>query len=163
MAVRGVTGSGGALLQELANSHPRNYLVLLGLANTSEILGDSEGALEAYETLLDLREKGNASSRPLPISRTSYQAGLLRAKLGRSEEALSDFEVAGNGGSATDPYALLAGLAAAEIYAEQNQVKEAIEKYERVRAASPTSKAGKRARKALRRLRARRGRQASRR
>ena len=153
----------GALLQELAKSHPRNYLVLLGLANTSEILGDSEGALEAYETLLDLREKGNSSSRPLPISRTSYQAGLLRAKLGRSEEALSDFEVASNGGSATDPYALLAGLAAAEIYAGQNQVKEAIEKYERVRAASPTSKAGKRARKALRKLRARRGRQASRR
>ena len=141
-----------ALLQELAKSHPRNYLVLLGLANTREILGDSEGALEAYETLLDLRKRENSSSRPLPISRTFYQAGLLKAKMGRSEEALSDFEVASNGGSATDFYALLAELAAAGIYEQQNRVKEAIEKYEKVRAASPRSKEGQLARKALRRL-----------
>ena len=141
-----------ALLQELAKSHPRNYLVLLGLANTREIPGDSEGALEAYETLLDLRKRENSSSRPLPISRTFYQAGLLKAKMGRSEEALSYFEVASNGGSATDFYALLAELAAAGIYEQQNRVKEAIEKYEKVRAASPRSKEGQLARKALRRL-----------
>ena len=32
------------LLRELSNSHPRNYLIFIGLAKTSEILGDIKGA-----------------------------------------------------------------------------------------------------------------------
>lgn len=140
------------LLQELSNSHPQNYLIFIGLAKTSEILGDTKGALKAYESILKLQKKEDSVGRRLPISRTFYRAGLLKVKLGCAKEALSYFKSASNYKIKSNPYALLSQLAIARIYENDNRVTDAINIYSTVRTASPKSNEGKRAKKALKRI-----------
>ena len=141
-----------AVLKELSHTYPRNYLLVLGLADTHEGLGNPQEALAAYQKLLDRSSDHSTLSQPFPITRAGYQAGSLHEKLGQPEKALSVYEAAFNGKKEMDVYALRAGLAAAKIYEKRNQPQDAIQIYQQIREARPQSKEGKMARRALKKL-----------
>ena len=141
-----------AVLKELSQAYPRNYLLILGLADTHEVLGNPKAALDAYQKLLDHASDHSLHSQPTPITRAGYHAGLLHEKLGQPEKALSVYRAAINDNKEMDVYALRAGLAAANIYEKRNQLRDAIQIYKRIGEGGPQNKEGKIARKALKRL-----------
>jgi tetratricopeptide (TPR) repeat protein len=139
------------VLEGLAQSYPRNFLLLREIAGIHEIQGDLQAAARVYDTLVARREARQPGFTQMPAARILYEAGQIHARLGNSNTALARFEEAGKLPE-DDLYVYRAELAAADLCARSNRRPEAIRMYERVAAGLPDSEEGKTARRALKKI-----------
>lgn len=142
------------VLQELAQSYPRNFLLLREIAGIYEIQGDLLAAAKVYDTLVASRAVRQPTDYPStdgPAARILYEAGQIHARLGDLDTALARFEEAAEL-PYDDLYVYRADLAAADLCVRLNRLSEALRKYQRVAAALPDSEEGKAARRALKRV-----------
>jgi tetratricopeptide (TPR) repeat protein len=140
-----------AILQGLAESYPRNFLLPQQIARIHKAQGDWQAAANAYDSLLAKHETRAPGYARLPIAKILYQAGEGRMRLGERDQALKRFEAAAKL-PPNDIYVYRAELAAAGLYRQMNRPSDALRKYRRVADAIPQTAEGKAARQALKTL-----------
>lgn len=140
-----------ALLQELSESYPRNYLLSQEIARAYKAQGDLRAASQIYDTMSAKFDAHAPGYGAMPIAKIHYQAGQVHAQLGELEEALRRFERAAKLGE-NNVFVYRAEFEAAGLCLRLNRRDEARQKYERVVQAIPTSDEAKSARQTLKKL-----------
>ena len=139
------------ILQGLAQSYPRNFLLPQEMARVYKAQGDWRAAAAAYSAILARYEANVPGYGRIPLAKILYQAGQTRAQLGEREEALRLYERAAKRAE-NDLYVYRAELAAAGLCWQLNRRADARRKYERVANAVPSTDEGKAARRSLKQL-----------
>lgn len=139
------------VLRWLAQSYPRNYIVLQEIARVHKARGDWKAAAEVYDSMVAKNEASAAGYDDIPLAKVLFQAGEVWERRGEPELALHRY---GRAGKLDDNniYVYRSELAAADICVRLNRRAEALGKYQRVAAAIPDTGEGKAARQALKRL-----------
>lgn len=139
------------VLQGLARSYPRNFLLEREIAGIYQESGDLHSAARVYDEIVTKRETRQPGYAQMPAASILFEAGQIHARLGEADIALARYkEAAGLPGD--DIYVFRAALAAAGIEMQRNHRAAAIENYRRVAQAVPDTDEGKAARQALRDL-----------
>lgn len=142
-----------AVLQGLAESYPRNFLVRREIAGIYGIQGDWRAAAKVYDDMVAKYEAHQPGYTLIPVAKILYEAGQIHDRLGESAEALKRYEEAERL-PANDIYVYRAELAAADLYWRQNRRSDALRKYRHVAAAVPNTEEGKAASRALKKFQA---------
>jgi tetratricopeptide (TPR) repeat protein len=140
-----------AVLRSLAQSYPRNYVVLQEIARVHKAQGNWKPAAEVYDDMIAKHDGGAPGYDDIPLAKILFQAGEVWESEGSAEQALRRYERAGTLGD-NNIYVFRAELAAADICVRLERRAEALRKYQRVAAAIPNTREGKAARQALKRL-----------
>ncbi len=141
------------VLQSLAESYPRNFLLQREVAEIFEIKGDWQAAAKVYDGLVAKVDAHGADPDLMPVAKILYEAGQIQTRLGDSDRALKYFERAG-GVRGDDIYIYRAELAAADLYLRSNRRNDALRMYRRIAATVPNTDEGKAARRVLKKLQA---------
>lgn len=124
------------VLQDLARSYPRNFLIPEEMARLYQVAGDWRSAAQVYDVMtakFRAREPGYAS---MPAATILYKAGKAHEQLGEWQEALKLYETAGKLPESSDD-SHRANLAAADLYLRLNRRVEALRDYQRVGSGRP--------------------------
>ncbi len=140
-----------ALYQDMARSHPRNYLLRYEGANLFGALNDWHSAALAYDAIVARQRAGDSGYEKVPIAKVLYQSGQAYEHLQQYESALDRYSEAG-ALPGTDRYIYASELAAANLYTRLQQPGAARSHYQRVADAMPGTEEGKTARSALKKL-----------
>jgi tetratricopeptide (TPR) repeat protein len=143
------------ILQKLAQSYPRNFVLPQEVARVYKAQGDWRAAAAVYETILTKHEAHAPGYSGIPLAKILYQAAQAHQQLGQTEEALRRYEMAARL-QENNIYVYRAELAAAGLCLELDRRLDAVRKYERVANAIPDTDEGRAARRALRQLQERR-------
>ncbi len=137
--------------EEMARTHPRNYLLPCEIAALHGSLNEWSSAAEGYDSVLQRHRSGQPGYGHLPLARILYSSGEAYERLEQPEEALSRYSEAGAlAGGGRDTY--LAELRAGDVLVRLRRKEEAQACYRRVAEATPESEEGKAARKALKQI-----------
>jgi tetratricopeptide (TPR) repeat protein len=140
-----------AVLRNLAESYPRNYVVQQEMARVYKAQENWKAAADVYDGIVAKHDSGTPGYGKIPLAKILFQAGEVRDRQGSPEQALQRYERAGKLGD-NNIYVFRSELAAADICVRLNRRAEALRKYQRVAAAVPDTAEGKAARRALKRL-----------
>jgi tetratricopeptide (TPR) repeat protein len=140
-----------ALYQDMARSHPRNYLLRYEAANLFGALNDWHSAALAYDAIVARQQAGDSGYEKAPIAKVLYQSGQAYEHLQQYESALDRYSEAG-ALPRTGRYIYASELAAANLYTRLQQPGAARSHYQRVADATPDTEEGKTARNALKKL-----------
>lgn len=137
-----------ALLDELQQDFPENFLLPVEIANVYEAQNNWRAASEVYDSAVEKFVHGKQTSPRIPAATVLYNAGQAHEHLGELQEALHFYEEAGKlPGNSMDIYR--ADLAAANLNRRLNRPEAARKEYQRVAEAAPNTPMGKTARQAL--------------
>lgn len=139
------------ILQGLAQSYPRNFLVEREIAGIYEVQGDLRSAASVYDLIVLKRQTRQPGYTQMPAAKILYEAGEIHARLGEVSTALARFEEAGRL-PGNDIYVYRADLAAADLYARSNRRTDALRKYQLVADSIPNTDEGKAARHAMKKI-----------
>ncbi len=139
------------VLEGLAQSYPRNFLLEREIAGIYQEAGDLHSAARVYDEIVTKRESRQPGYALMPAANILFEAGQIHAHLGESDIALARYKEAAEL-PGRDIYVYRAALAAAGIEMHRNHRTAAIEDYRRVVQAVPNTDEGKAARQALRDL-----------
>ncbi len=144
----GNTSEALATLRSLAGQYPRNYLLLQEVAGVYRVQREWNKALETYDEILSHHGAGMPGFQLIPESRLLYLAGQTAISAGELGRALTYFDRGVNLPN-VDVYRSRSGLAAANIFQQQQKLGDAKRMYEMVASADPDSEQAKIARKEL--------------
>ena len=143
------------ILQELAQSYPRNFVLPQEMARVYKAQGDWRAAAAVYDAILAKHEAHAAGYSGIPLAKILYQAAQAHAQFGQTEEALRRYDMAARL-QENNMYVYRAELAAAGLCLQLNRRSDAARRYERVANAIPNTDEGRAARRSLRQLQERR-------
>jgi tetratricopeptide (TPR) repeat protein len=146
----GKNAEAAAVLEELARSYPRNFILRLDLAGAYRGQGNWPRVARVYDEMIEI--KRSEGFEKLPWARLLYQTGDAYEKLMQPDRALRLYEQAAEQQD-RDVYVTRSELAAGRLHVAGHRLEEARRWYSRVIAAAPDSKEGKQAREVLKRLR----------
>jgi len=137
-----------ALLEELVQSYPGNFLGPMEMAAVYEDQNNWRAAAKVYGGLVQKLRQHARGYEMMPAAKILYRAGRVHERLGDMEEALQLYDAAGRfPGPNLDTYR--ASLAAAELDRQLDRPAEALRNYRRVAGAVPNTEEGKVALRAL--------------
>jgi tetratricopeptide (TPR) repeat protein len=139
------------ILQSLAKTYPRNFLLQREIAGLYELQGDLRSASTIYDSLVSKRESKQPGYTQMPAARILYEAGQIHDRLGETGTALARYEEAGKL-PGDDIYVYRSDLAAAGLYLRMNHRPQALRKYQRVASRIPDTEEGKIATRALKKF-----------
>ncbi len=139
------------ILQDLARSYPRNFLVERQMAAIYQEAGDLRSAARIYDDLVAKRETRQPGYTQMPAASILFEAAKIHARLGETDIALARYQEAA-ALPGRDIYIYRAALAAADIEMHKNHRSAALETYRHVAQAVPNTDEGRVARDALRDL-----------
>lgn len=139
------------LYQQMARSHPRNYLLQDEVGALFGLMNDWRSAASTYNSMLSKYRTGQAGYKAIPLARVLYQSGQAYEHLQDNEQALARYTEAGEL-PGSDRYIYISELAAAELQMRLQRPNEARQHYERVVSAVAQSQEGKLAKRALAKL-----------
>jgi tetratricopeptide (TPR) repeat protein len=139
------------VLQSLARSYPRNFLLQREIANIYEIQGDLKAASKVYDGLMAQCDAREGDPNSMPGAKIFYEAGRIHARQDEWDQALRCYNRAGRF-PGNDIYVYRAELAAADLDLRFDRREEARRRYHRVASAVPNTDEGKAARRALKKF-----------
>ena len=142
-----------ALLEDLSQEFPRNYVFPQEIARTYKAQGDWASAAKVYDQILSKYTTGAPGFTSIPAAKIYYQAGEARTHTGEDQVALERYDQAARLPE-NDIYVYRAELAAGKICLESQRTEDARRRYERVARAIPNTDEGKAARQRLKQLEA---------
>jgi len=142
-----------AILEGLARSYPRNFLIPQEMARAYKAQGDWRAAAEAYDAILAKHAAGAPGYSEIPRPKILYLSGQAHAQLGESDGALRRYEETAKL-QENNIYVFRAELAAAGLCLQGDRRADALRKYERVARGVPHTEEGKAARQMLKQLHA---------
>ncbi len=139
------------LYQQMADSFPRNYLLVQEVAALRGLNQDWSGAAEAYDFILDRHRSTQPGFNDVPVAKILHLAGQAYERAGKPELALARYS---EGATLTpeNRFTYLCELGAAGLEAGSDRTAEARRRYQRVAGATPNSEEGKLALRALKNL-----------
>lgn len=120
------------ILQRLAESYPRNYLLALEVAHTYMREGNEQGALKEYLRIAEKVEKRALGFERLSRQRLYYQIGSLHERCENYDQALEAFEKVTAAPEADGLLRAHASLRRGEVFLAQKRPEEARREWERV-------------------------------
>ncbi len=137
------------VLQGLARSYPRNFLLERQMAGIYQEAGDLRSAARIYDDIVAKRETRQPGYAHMPAANILFESGQIHARLKETDIALARYEEAASL-PGKDIYIYRSALAAADIEMRRNHRTAALETYRHVAQAVPNTDEGKVAREALR-------------
>jgi len=141
------------ILEGLARSYPRNFLIPQEMARAYKAQGNWRAAAEVYDAMLAKHAAGAPGYSEIPRAKIFYLSGQAHAQLGESEESLRRYEETAKL-QENNIYVFRAELAAAGLCLQRDRRADALRKYERVARGVPHTEEGKAARQMLKQLHA---------